>query len=236
MDDTTPQFNPEQSQPAAGQPAAGQTPTGQSATSQTSYGQPAAGQTPPAQAPYGTQQPPAGYPCPPQGAYSGAPAGYPPYPAGYPGYPYPYQAPTDRWNGMCIAGFVTAFIVPPVGLVLSIIALVQINKSHEKSKGMAIAGTVIGAVFTLLLVAVIAFTVWMIGFAIDHADDIMENAGSITCDNGFCYDHRTGDMYGYGHRGNGYGTDDYAPDYDNLFNDFSQLNQEDMQRLLQQYS
>lgn len=75
---------------------------------------------------------------PPQGAY---------------GYP---MAPVDQWNGMCIAGFICSFFFPLVGLVLSIIALVQINKSGEKSRGMAIAGIVIGGISTVLsLIAII---------------------------------------------------------------------------------
>ncbi|AFI62719.1 peptidyl-prolyl cis-trans isomerase [Bifidobacterium animalis subsp. animalis MCC 1489] len=75
---------------------------------------------------------------PPQGAY---------------GYP---MAAVDQWNGMCIAGFICSFFFPLVGLVLSIIALVQINKTGEKSRGMAIAGIVIGGISTALaLIAII---------------------------------------------------------------------------------
>lgn len=83
---------------------------------------------------------------PPQGAY---------------GYP---MAAVDQWNGMCIAGFICSFFFPLVGLVLSIIALVQINKTGEKSRGMAIAGIVIGGISTAL--ALIAIIMVICGLAI----------------------------------------------------------------------
>jgi hypothetical protein len=83
---------------------------------------------------------------------------------------YYFNPPVQRWNGLCIAGFVTAFLIPPVGLVLSIIALVQINKSREKSKGMAIAGIVISVIGTLIIIACIAFVVWFFGFVLDHVE------------------------------------------------------------------
>lgn len=86
------------------------------------------------------QQPPAGYPYPPQGYYA----------------PYPQQ----RWNIMSIIGFVLSFVFAPVGLVLSIVALVQINKSGEQGKPLAIAGIVVGAVITVLVILFIVFVIW----------------------------------------------------------------------------
>ena len=63
---------------------------------------------------------------------------YPPQGA----YGYP-MAPVDQWNGMCIAGF---------------------NKTGEKSRGMAIAGIVIGGISTAL--ALIAIIMVICGLAI----------------------------------------------------------------------
>lgn len=74
------------------------------------------------------------------------------------------MAAVDQWNGMCIAGFICSFFFPLVGLVLSIIALVQINKTGEKSRGMAIAGIVIGGISTAL--ALIAIIMVICGLAI----------------------------------------------------------------------
>ena len=63
-----------------------------------------------------------------------------------------YGAPqnNDKWNGLVIAGFVCAFLVPIVGLILSIIGMVQINKNGGKSKGMAIAGILVSVVVMVL--------------------------------------------------------------------------------------
>ncbi len=63
-----------------------------------------------------------------------------------------YGAPqnNDKWNGLVIAGFVCAFLVPIVGLILSIIGMVQINKNGGKSKGMAIAGIIVSVVVMVL--------------------------------------------------------------------------------------
>lgn len=63
-----------------------------------------------------------------------------------------YDAPqnNDKWNGLVIAGFVCAFLVPIVGLILSIIGMVQINKNGGKSKGMAIAGIIVSVVVMVL--------------------------------------------------------------------------------------
>ena len=95
---------------------------------------------------------------------------------------YPHRcslvhAPVDQWNGMCIAGFICSFFFPLVGLVLSIIALVQINKTGEKSRGMAIAGIVIGGISTAL--ALIAIIMVICGLAIGLARSPKQD-GTIT--------------------------------------------------------
>ena len=50
---------------------------------------------------------------------------------------------------LSIVGLVLAFLLPPIGLILSIIASVQLGKAGAP-KGLAIAGIVIGAVLTVL--------------------------------------------------------------------------------------
>lgn len=64
-----------------------------------------------------------------------------------PQQPYIPQPP-QRTNGLAIAGFVTSLLCcGPVGLVLSIIGLSQINKDPSQGgKGLAIAGIVIAGV------------------------------------------------------------------------------------------
>ncbi|RSX54902.1 peptidyl-prolyl cis-trans isomerase [Bifidobacterium dolichotidis] len=64
--------------------------------------------------------------------------------------PHVSEKPKKPWNTLCIVGFVLAFFIPEAGLVLSIVALNQINKSGERSRALAIAGIVIGAVVTAL--------------------------------------------------------------------------------------
>lgn len=75
-------------------------------------------------------------------------------------------APSANYNGLSIAGFSLScaaiifnffFGLPGiVGLILSIIGLCQCNKRSEKGRGLAIAGIVIGAVLTLLMIFVYA--------------------------------------------------------------------------------
>lgn len=81
------------------------------------------------------QQPPGYTPQPP---YGQQPYGQSPY--GQPAY-----TPRPKTNGLAIAGFICAFLISLVGLILSIIALVQINNSNgmQKGKGLAIAGIII---------------------------------------------------------------------------------------------
>lgn len=127
------------------------------------------------------------------------------YAQSYPPQPYPqggyYVAPTEKWNTMCIVGFVLSFLIPIVGLVLSIIALVQINKTGEKSKGMAIAGIVIGAVAAVMAIAAVVFVFWFAGYAVEHADEMPEWLESefctgdtcTFCEDGNCYRLERGD-------------------------------------------
>lgn len=77
--------------------------------------------------------------------------------AGAPGYPPgPPAPPTPQGtNGMSIAGFVLAFLFTPLGLILSIVGLVQARKRNQKGRGLAIAGIVISTVSILVGVAAI---------------------------------------------------------------------------------
>ncbi|KAB8294505.1 DUF4190 domain-containing protein [Bifidobacterium avesanii] len=132
---------------------------GQSAFGQVPYGRPASGQASYGQAPqYGTHQgQPYGQPA------SGQPYGQPQYSPysqyGQPAYGYqPYYPQSQQWNVLSIIGFALSFFIAPAGLIVSIIALAQINKSGEKSKGLAIAGIVVSAVLTLLaVIGIVAF-------------------------------------------------------------------------------
>lgn len=197
---TTGQSYTQPSQPAenygyASQPAAG---TAAAAPQPNPYEQDhpymGAAQGTPSGSPYVQGAAQAGYaapgqPYPPQGAY----------------YGYPYPAPVNqRWNTLCIVGFILSFVFAPAGLVLSVIALIQINKSGEKSKGMSIAGIIIGAINTILLVMIVALFMWAFEASVDmvHNGDIeFGNGGSSPTDcavtiNGECLSY--GDLRKYG--------------------------------------
>ncbi len=121
------------------------------------YGAQGNAQQPYGQPQYGQQSP---YAQPQYGQYAqggGQQYGQPDYTQSMPNYaPYGqynqsqygngYSPEPTTWNGLCIAGFVCSFLVPIVGLILSIVALTQINRTGEKSRGMAIAGIVISIV------------------------------------------------------------------------------------------
>ncbi len=53
-----------------------------------------------------------------------------------------------KFNGMAIAGFILSFLCSILGLILSAVALGQINKSGgtQKGKGLAVAGIVISII------------------------------------------------------------------------------------------
>ena len=83
-----------------------------------------------------------------------------------PQQPYVPQ-PRQRTNGLAIGGFITSLLCcGPVGLILSIVGLSQINKDPSQGgKGLAIAGIVIGAI-GLVAAAIYYFVV--IALAVDY--------------------------------------------------------------------
>ncbi|WP_307853971.1 DUF4190 domain-containing protein [Streptomyces tagetis] len=108
----------------------------------------------------------------PYGAHPQGPYGPQPYPAW--GHPYgaPF-APPPPYNGLAIASFVLGLLcfVPVVGLVLGIVALVQIKRKGERGKGFAVAGTVLSGIGVAL------WTVWLaLGVAGDFWEGFREGA------------------------------------------------------------
>lgn len=109
--------------------------------------------------------PPAGY-----GPTGYGPGGYSPTgygPAGYPppGYPgYPGYAPPPPTNGLAIGALVAGivgwsvlpFISSIVAIILGHVALVQIRRTGEQGKGMALAGLILGYAGALVLGAIVA--------------------------------------------------------------------------------
>jgi hypothetical protein len=87
-------------------------------------------------------------------------------PAGFGGAASRYDAgglevPTsgDRPNAFAVLSLVFAFLSPVAGLVLGIIAKNQIARSRERGGGMALAGIIVGAVFTVFMIVAIVFMI-----------------------------------------------------------------------------
>ena len=81
----------------------------------------------------------------------------------------PYvQAPTYKKTNTCaLVGFILSLVsslmccgvISPISLIVSIIGLVQVNKSGEEGKGLSIAGIIISAIFILLLIIMVLFLI-----------------------------------------------------------------------------
>jgi hypothetical protein len=65
-------------------------------------------------------------------------------------------------SAFAIVSLALAILVPPLGLVLSIVALVSVNRSGMRGRGIATAGIIVGAALILLdVLGVVAWTVGM---------------------------------------------------------------------------
>lgn len=81
------------------------------------------------------------------------------------------QPPQQRWNVWAIAGFIVSFFAGIIGIVLSVIGVVQVRRNREKGQGLAIAGIVIGAL------RVIAAIIMSIIFAMNFANGTLVVSG-----------------------------------------------------------
>ncbi|MGW0846904.1 DUF4190 domain-containing protein [Streptomyces sp. NPDC002787] len=165
--------------------------------------------TPP---PLGPQPPQDGDPFSPPGqaqpqAQPYAVCGPPPYPYGAAApqpwgqawaRPYPALQPPTPVNGLAIAALVLGVLcfLPGIGLLLGIVALVQIRKSGERGKGMAVAGIALSTIGALLMT--LAFTTGGARDAWDGFRDAASSAGgAFSVDKGQCFDTPTGSLEGY---------------------------------------
>ena len=130
-----------------------------------------------------------------EGPYRQSPYG-PPYRTWGQGYS-PYNRPVPV-NGLAIAALVLGILcfVPAVGLVLGIVALVQIKKRGERGKGMAVGGMVmssIGIGLLALLVATGGARDFWDGFR-DAAND--SGGAAFSLEVGECFDTLSGSLGG----------------------------------------
>ena len=107
---------------------------------------------------YAQQQPYPAAPYDPNNPYGAYPQPQPGYGQPYPGYGQPYPPPRGT-NTMAILALVFGILVAPLGLVFGFVARSQIKKTGEDGDGLALAGIIIGGIFTLLFIAYIVFII-----------------------------------------------------------------------------
>lgn len=73
--------------------------------------------------------------------------------------PTPAPAAGRPTNVLAIISLVAAFVFPLAGIITGHIALSQIKKTGENGRGLALAGTVLGYVFTILYIIIIIASV-----------------------------------------------------------------------------
>jgi hypothetical protein len=61
---------------------------------------------------------------------------------------------TEKFNVLSIVGFILAFFLSIVGAILGVIALVQINRTGQRGRGLAWAAVIIGVVFFIVGIVV----------------------------------------------------------------------------------
>lgn len=97
----------------------------------------------------------------------------PPHPYQQPYYPpsgYPYPPPPRGTNTMAILALVFAFVFAPAAIVLGHIARKQIKQTGEEGDGLALAGLIMGYVFTgLTVLFCVGYLVFVIIFAATFA-------------------------------------------------------------------
>ena len=94
--------------------------------------------------------------------------------------PYGYPAPRPRTSSMAAAALITALLVPPVGIVVGVLARRQIRETGEDGDGLALAGILIGTFLTLLYLFLVTLFVVIFKIAADTAVEIGTNLPTFT--------------------------------------------------------
>ncbi|WP_080730688.1 DUF4190 domain-containing protein [Rhodococcoides fascians] len=105
------------------------------------------------------------------------PSGYPPQPSWGGQQQYGFQ-PQPRTNGLAIAALVGALFLAPLGIVFGHISLAQIKRSGEQGRGLALAGLIIGYVFTTVMVLSIVWLLMIANAFSTALDDLDSNTYS----------------------------------------------------------
>ena len=75
---------------------------------------------------------------------------------------------SEKTNTLAIVSLVVALFVPLLGAILGHVAMGQIKKTGEQGRGIALAGVIIGWVFTAL--AILAAFLYVIPFLVLGVD------------------------------------------------------------------
>ena len=93
----------------------------------------------------------------------------------------PSSTPTEplTTSGLAIGSLICAFLIPPLGLVLAVLALRSIKSNPATGgKGIAVAGAVVSGVFSLMLVSL---TILIATIAIPNIKEARKNAQATAC-------------------------------------------------------
>lgn len=94
--------------------------------------------------------------------------GYYGAPGGNYGYGYGYMQPqSDTANSYAIAGFVLSFIVPLVGLIISVLGYRKAKEMNGCGKGFAVAGIVISAVSLASVLLIVPIMIIYFAFIVE---------------------------------------------------------------------
>jgi hypothetical protein len=114
--------------------------------------------------------------------------GNPPVQQAYPDAA-PAQPAKSGTNGLAIAGFILAFLIAPIGLILSIIGLIQAGRRRQKGKGLAITGIIVSVVLIIAVGALIVVVANRVGDKVSTLTDpgcttgraaILDNADKVS--------------------------------------------------------
>lgn len=110
------------------------------------------------------------------------PASEQPYGAQQPMYmqPTPPAGTGQKTSGLAIGALISAIFLPPIGLVLSLLAMGKTGAGKDAGRGLAVAGLIISIILTLGGVAVTVGVIMAARAATDAASDIESQLAQIT--------------------------------------------------------
>lgn len=128
-------------------------------------------------------------------------------------------AAPQKTNTLAIFALISAFLISILGIVLGHISLSQIKKTGEGGRGLALAGTILGYVFTFIWAVVLTIVLFVgatftafVG-AVDAADSADSSAGATDSDTLDGFDDEWDDD---SFTGDDWDDDDFSFDWDDV--------------------